>query len=64
MATILEAKVDCRTIQANVFALVRVLARALRIYVQERNIHRFWIRTNHYAVLEKFAIDRMPVLST
>jgi hypothetical protein len=33
------------SIRANVFPLVRVLARALRIYIQERNIHRFWIRT-------------------
>ena len=33
------------SIRANVFPLVRVLARALRIYIQERNIHRFRIRT-------------------
>jgi hypothetical protein len=33
------------SIQANPFPLVRVLARALRIYIQERNIHRFRIRT-------------------
>ena len=33
------------SIQANAFPLVRVLARALRIYIQERNIHRFRIRT-------------------
>ena len=32
-------------IQANAFRLVRVLARALRIFIQERNIHRFRIRT-------------------
>ena len=32
-------------IQANVLHLMRVLAHALRIYIQERNIHRFWIRT-------------------
>jgi hypothetical protein len=34
------------SIQANPFPLVRVLARALRIFIQERNIHRFWIRTS------------------
>jgi hypothetical protein len=33
------------SMQANAFPLVRVLARALRIYIQERNIHRFRIRT-------------------
>src|ERR1700685_2774892 len=33
------------SIQANAIQLVRVLARALRIFIQERNIHRFWIRT-------------------
>jgi hypothetical protein len=33
------------SIQANTFPLVRVLARALRIYMQERNIHRYRIRT-------------------
>ena len=33
------------SMRANAFPLVRVLARALRIYIQERNIHRFWIRT-------------------
>jgi hypothetical protein len=33
------------SIQANVLPLVRVLARALRIYIQERNIHGFRIRT-------------------
>jgi hypothetical protein len=34
-----------RSIRANGFPLARVLARALRIFIQERNIHRFWIRT-------------------
>lgn len=33
------------SIQANAFPPVRVLARALRIFIQERNIHRFRIRT-------------------
>ena len=33
------------SIRANVFPLVRVLARALRIFIQELNIHRFRIRT-------------------
>jgi hypothetical protein len=33
------------SIHANAFRLVRVLARALRIVIQERNIHRFRIRT-------------------
>jgi hypothetical protein len=33
------------SIQANLFQTVRVLARALRIYIQERNIHRFRIGT-------------------
>jgi hypothetical protein len=33
------------SMQANPFPLVRVLARALRIYIQERKIHRFRIRT-------------------
>ena len=33
------------SIQANAFRLVRVLARALRIFIQDRNIHRFRIRT-------------------
>jgi hypothetical protein len=33
------------SIRANAFSPVRVLARALRIYIQERNIHRFRIRT-------------------
>jgi hypothetical protein len=33
------------SIQENPLPLVRVLARALRIYIQERNIHRFRIRT-------------------
>jgi hypothetical protein len=33
------------SIQANALPLVRVLARALRIVIQERNIHRFRIRT-------------------
>ena len=33
------------SMQANAFQLVRVLARALRILIQERNIHRFRIRT-------------------
>jgi hypothetical protein len=33
------------SVPANVFQVVRVLARALRIYIQERNIHRFWIGT-------------------
>jgi hypothetical protein len=32
------------SIQANAFPLVRVLARALRIHIQERNIHRLRIR--------------------
>jgi hypothetical protein len=32
-------------VQANPFPLVRVLARALRIYIQERNIHRLRLRT-------------------
>ena len=33
------------SIQANALPLVRVLARALRIVIQERNINRFRIRT-------------------
>jgi hypothetical protein len=33
------------SIQANAFRLVRVLARALRIFIQDRSIHRFRIRT-------------------
>lgn len=33
------------SMQANALPLVRVLARALRIYIQERNIHRLRIRT-------------------
>jgi hypothetical protein len=33
------------SIQASVFQMMRVLARALRIFIQERNIQRFWIRT-------------------
>jgi hypothetical protein len=33
------------SIRANAFQLVRGLARALRIFIQERNIHRFRIRT-------------------
>jgi hypothetical protein len=33
------------SMQANGFPLVRVLARALRIYIQERDIHRYRIRT-------------------
>jgi hypothetical protein len=32
------------SMQANAFRLVRVLARALRIFIQDRNIHRFRIR--------------------
>jgi hypothetical protein len=34
-----------RTVQTSVFEVMRVLARALRIFLQGRNIHRFWIRT-------------------
>jgi hypothetical protein len=33
------------SIRPNSFPLVRVLARVLRIYIQERNIYRFRIRT-------------------
>jgi hypothetical protein len=33
------------SMQEKAFRPVRVLARALRIYIQERNIHRFRIRT-------------------
>jgi hypothetical protein len=33
------------SIRARAFQKVRVLARVLRIYIQERNIHRFRIRT-------------------
>jgi hypothetical protein len=33
------------SIQANAFPLVRFLARALRSYIEERNIHRYRIRT-------------------
>jgi hypothetical protein len=32
-------------IQTSPFQLVRVLARALRIFIQERNIHWHWFRT-------------------
>jgi hypothetical protein len=32
-------------IQANPFQLVRVLVRALRIFLQERDIHWYWFRT-------------------
>ncbi len=53
-----------RTVRASVFEVMRVLARALRIYIQERNIHRVWIRTNHYAVLEELMLDGMPVFDT
>jgi hypothetical protein len=34
-----------RTVQASVFEVMRALARALRTYLEERIIHRFWIRT-------------------
>jgi hypothetical protein len=33
------------SLPASVFQILRVLACALRIFIQERTIHRIWIRT-------------------
>jgi hypothetical protein len=32
-------------VQTNPFQLVRILVRALRMFIQERNIHWYWFRT-------------------